>query len=204
MLCSPIPGKRGLLCAEPGPLQTHRSVLQAAAALSLSCPDGRAATRAARREPAVPAPFPTVTRPPKRGFYCILFCNGGGDGPIAGLQQVVSPPKPRQDGLSGGGRGGLQLCRLQLWLLTVNAGFIFFLLSVSPGRGLFPGRKLGKSTLLKCSGGLCSGKPSGFARQPPEIRVGGCKEVAFEHCEVAPVPPIASLPAHPSLGGPLG
>lgn len=58
------------------------------------------------------------------------------------------------------------------WPLTLG-----FLCSVSPGRGLFPGRKPGKkSTLLKGSGGLCNGKPSGFAKQMPRIRAGGCKE----------------------------
>lgn len=48
--------------------------------------------------------------------------------------------------------------------------------------------------LLKSSGSLCSGKCEGFTKHPPEIRVVGCREVAFEHCEAAPVPPIALLP----------
>lgn len=45
------------------------------------------------------------------GFYCILFCNGGGDMPIMGLQQVLSP-RSRQDGAEPGQEGRLQLCWL--------------------------------------------------------------------------------------------
>lgn len=54
--------------------------------------------------------------------------------------------------------------------------------------------------LLKRSGGLCSRKPSGFAKQLPEIRVRECKEATFEHYKAAPMPPIALFPS-PQPGG---
>lgn len=193
----------------------HHSMLPAAAVFPHTSLHGMAATRAARsstRRHLLPrssrlAQTSHSLRPSpsshglQMGFYCILVCNGSRNGPITGLRQVVCP-QPQQDWLSWGGRGGCSSAGSQLWPLTVKDAF--FLHSVSPGCGLFPGRKLGKSTLLKRSGGLCSGKPSGFAKQPTQIRVGGCKVVAFEHCEAAPVPPLTSRPTHPSLGVPLG
>lgn len=57
---------------------------------------------------AVPQQLPGVSQPSLRpsppshglqmGFYCILFCNGGEDGPLAGIQRVVSPPNPGRTG----------------------------------------------------------------------------------------------------------
>lgn len=100
----------------------------------------------------------------KWGFIVSRFA-----GPGRGRALTVSP----QPGGAERGRGRHSSARSQLWPPALNAGGFC---SLSPGRGLFPGRKPGKSTLLKCSGGLCNGKPSGFAKQMPQIRLGGCKE----------------------------
>lgn len=129
----------------------------------------RAARSSHPAQASHPFALPYCRSSSKWGF--IASCFARQQGRARGRALAGRVPPGRQDGLSRG--GGCSSARSQLWPLAVNVGF---LCSVSPGRGLFPGRKPGKSTLLKCSGGLCNGKPSGFAKQMPQIRVGGCKE----------------------------
>lgn len=132
----------------------------------------RAGTARSRRPARAchPSALPCCHSGSKWGFIASCFPTAAGPGSGGSC-----PPAPA--GRAGPGRGGVGAA---LSLPAPSFGrrplALPFLCSVSPGRGLFPGRKPGKSTLLKCSGGLCNGKPSGFAKQMPQIRVGGCTE----------------------------
>ena len=96
-------GETGQPYAEPP--RTHHSMLQAAAALPHASVHGMASTRAACHEPAVPPPFPTVTRAPNGVLlHPVLQWQWGRARRRAPAGRV--PPNP------GGPQERLQLCRL--------------------------------------------------------------------------------------------